>query len=142
MTLKITGLTPSKKANHIGEHFHSDLTCRVGVAEMMLSIRENSRGIRFNVYVQPRSSKNMIVGLHGDSLKIKVTAPPVEGAANKACIKFLAKCLSVSASSLEITAGRNSRTKTILFKSTAAPPTAKEIVDLKQQINQLIKGRF
>lgn len=105
----------------------------------MLSIRENTQGIRFKVYVQPRSSKNMIAGLHGDSLKIKVAAPPVDGAANKACVKFLAKCLSVSASSLEITAGHNSRTKTILLKSKATPPTAKEIADLKQQINHLIK---
>ncbi len=107
-------------------------------ADQMLSIRENSRGIRFKVYVQPRSSKNMIVGLHGDSLKIKVAAPPVDGAANKACIKFLATCLSVSASSLEILTGHNSRTKTILLKSKAPPPTAKEMADLKQQINQLI----
>ena len=105
----------------------------------MLSVCANPEGICFKVYVQPRSSKNMIVGLHDDRLKIKVTAPPVEGAANRACIKLLAKCLSVSASSLEITAGHNSRTKSILFKSKAAPPSATEIADLKQQIKHLIK---
>ena len=105
----------------------------------MVSIRENPQGILFKVYVQPRSSKNMIVGLHGDSLKIKVAAPPVEGAANRACIKLLAKCLSVSASYLKITAGHNSRTKSILFKSKAAPPSATEIADLKRQIKHLIK---
>jgi hypothetical protein len=105
----------------------------------MVSIRENPRGILFKVYVQPRSSINLIVGLHGDCLKVKVTAPPVEGAANKACIKLLAKCLSVSASSLEITAGHNSRTKSILFKSKAAPPSATEIADLKRQIKHLFR---
>ena len=105
----------------------------------MLSILENSQGILLKVYVQPRSSKNMIVGLHGDSLKIKVAAPPVDGAANKACVQFLAKCLSLSASSLEIITGHNSRTKTILLKYKVAPPTAKELANLKQQIDHLIK---
>ncbi|MGD2096974.1 MAG: DUF167 domain-containing protein [Desulfobacterales bacterium] len=102
-------------------------------------MRENPQGILFDVYVQPRSSKNMIVGLHGNRLKIKVAAPPVEGAANKACVKFLAKCLSVSASSLEIITGHHSRTKTILLKFEAAPPDAKAVADLKNQINRLIK---
>jgi uncharacterized protein (TIGR00251 family) len=105
----------------------------------MLSIRKTSQGICFKVYVQPRSSKDMIVGLHGDSLKIKVAAPPVDGSANGACIRLLAKCLSVSASSLDIIAGHHSRTKTILIKSKSAPPTPKEIADLKQQIGQFIK---
>ncbi|MBW1752297.1 MAG: DUF167 domain-containing protein, partial [Deltaproteobacteria bacterium] len=53
----------------------------------MLDIQENSDGITFKVYIQPRSSKNMIAGLHGDALKIKLKAPPVDGAANKMCIE-------------------------------------------------------
>ncbi|MBW2434650.1 MAG: YggU family protein [Deltaproteobacteria bacterium] len=105
----------------------------------MLSIRKTSQGICFTVYVQPRSSKNMIVGLHRDSLKVKVTAPPVDGAANRACIRLLAKCLSVPASSLDIITGHHSRTKTILLKANAVPPGAKELADLKQRINRLIK---
>jgi uncharacterized protein (TIGR00251 family) len=80
----------------------------------------------------------MIVGLHGDSLKLKVTAPPVEGAANKMCIKFLAKWLSVSPSSLEIISGQGSRTKKILLKSEQAPPSAEESRHLEQQIKRLI----
>jgi hypothetical protein len=107
---------------------------------MMLSIRENQRGILFNVSLQPRSSKNMIVGLHAESLKVKVTAPPVDGAANRMCIQFLAKCLSVSPSSLEIITGLNSRTKTILLKSRQSPPSAAEVTHLKRQINQLVKS--
>lgn len=106
--------------------------------DQMLPLRKHQQGMLFKVFVQPRSSQNRIVGLHADSLKIKVTAPPVDGAANRMCIKFLAKCLSVSASALEIIAGHNSRTKTILLKSKAAPLTAKEKTRLKQQINQLI----
>jgi uncharacterized protein (TIGR00251 family) len=80
----------------------------------------------------------MIVGLHGDSLKLKVTAPPVEGAANKMCIKFLAKRLSVSPASLEIISGHGGRTKKILLKSEQTPPSAEESRHLEQQIKRLI----
>jgi uncharacterized protein (TIGR00251 family) len=79
----------------------------------------------------------MIVGLHADSLKIKVAAPPVDGAANRMCVKFLAKCLSLPSSSLEIIAGHNSRAKTILLKSKQTLPSKAEYTHLKQQIVQL-----
>jgi uncharacterized protein (TIGR00251 family) len=80
----------------------------------------------------------MIVGRHGDSLKLKVTAPPVEGAANKMCIKLLANLLSVSPSSLEIISGQASRTKIILLKSEHAPPSPQELRHLEQLIKRLI----
>ena len=83
---------------------------------VMLSIQETPRGITFKVFVQPRSSKNMITGLHGDALKIKLKAPPVDGAANKMCISFLAKCLKISKSSLEIVSGQTSRSKRVLWR--------------------------
>jgi len=68
------------------------------------------------VYLQPKSSKNEVVGPYRDGIKVKVTAPPVEGKANEALIKFLAKELKVSASSVEILKGHNSREKMILIK--------------------------
>ena len=79
-------------------------------------IQKNPNGLTFKVFVQPRSSKNMITGIHDDALKIKLTAPPVDGAANKMCIKYLAKCLNVPKSSLKIISGLTSRSKVILFK--------------------------
>ena len=82
-----------------------------------LNIRKHPEGLVFKVLVQPRSSKNMIAGLHNEALKIKLTAPPVDNAANQMCLKFLAKCLGVSKSSLEIIAGHNSRHKQILLRS-------------------------
>ena len=106
--------------------------------DQMIFIQEHSRGIVFKVFIQPRSSKNMIVGRHGDSLKLKVTAPPVEGAANKMCVKLLAKSLSVSPSSLEIISGHGSRTKKILLKSEQTPPSAEESAHLVQKIKRLI----
>ncbi len=82
----------------------------------MLYFRESPEGIIFKIYVQPRSSKNKIAGLLGDALKIKLTAPPVDGAANDMCVRYLAKCLSVSGSRLEIVSGHTGKTKYILLK--------------------------
>jgi len=82
----------------------------------MFSIQEKPEGIVFKIFVQPRSSKNMIAGLYGDALKIKITSPPVDGAANEMCIKYLSKCLNISKSSLEIISGHTGRTKQILLK--------------------------
>ncbi len=84
--------------------------------KLMLYFKESLEGIIFKIRVQPRSSKNMIAGLFGDALKIKLTAPPVEGAANSMCIKYLSKCLSVSPHLLEIVSGHTGRTKYIMFR--------------------------
>jgi uncharacterized protein (TIGR00251 family) len=65
------------------------------------------------VYLQPRCSRNEIVGTYRDGIKVKVTAPPIEGKANEALIKFLAKEFKISASSVEIIKGHNSREKIV-----------------------------
>lgn len=79
-------------------------------------LKETDQGIVLKVFVQPRSAKNMIAGQHGDALKIKLTAPPVDGAANKMCIQYLAKFLKIPKSALEIISGHSSRTKRILLR--------------------------
>jgi len=78
-----------------------------------LKIAGTEDGVTFAVRVVPRASKNEIVGIHGDALKIRVTAPPVEGRANEALIAFLAKRLGVRKSQVEIVAGTTSRRKMI-----------------------------
>ena len=104
----------------------------------MLFIQEDSRGVKFKVFVQPRSSKNMIAGLHGDALKIRLTAPPVDNAANKMCIKFLSKSLQVSKSSLEIVSGHTSRTKMVHLRCRDdKKATRTEKARLKQRITSL-----
>ena len=80
-------------------------------------IQETLEGVIFKVIVQPRGSKNEILGLQGDALKLRLTAPPVEGAANKMCIDFLAKSLKVRKSDVEIVHGQRSRTKKMLVRS-------------------------
>jgi uncharacterized protein (TIGR00251 family) len=107
-----------------------------GDSKERLNIRNKPEGIVFNVLVQPRSSKNMIVGLHDGALKIKLTAPPVDNAANRMCLKFIAKCLGVSRSSLEIVTGHNSRHKQILLRSDQTKTTAGEHKHLRQIVKR------
>jgi len=68
---------------------------------------------RLEIYVQPRASKTQIVGIHGTALKIRLAAPPVDGAANEALIEYIADRLNVSKSSVRLVAGATSRRKTI-----------------------------
>ena len=65
------------------------------------------------VKIVPGSSKNKIVGVYNDALKITVTAPLIEGKANKKCIAYLAKYFDIAKSKIEILSGKNSRNKLI-----------------------------
>ena len=105
-----------------------------------LSIREHPDGVTFKIFVQPRSANNMIIGLHENALKLKLTAPPVDNAANKMCIKFLAKSLGVSKSHVEIISGHTSRTKHILIRSSQYKITEKEYSRLKDVVQNLISA--
>jgi len=75
----------------------------------MLKIDADKMGLKFIIYVQPGASRNQIVGLHGDTLKVKIKAPPVGGTANKMCISVLAKALKVTKSAIEIVSGSVSK---------------------------------
>jgi uncharacterized protein (TIGR00251 family) len=101
---------------------------------IMLEITENEQGLIFKIFVQPRSSKNEIKGLHGDALKVRLTAPPVDGAANKMCVKFLSKCFEISKSNIEVVSGLSSRTKRICIKPDKSKKTAKELDRIKKKI--------
>ena len=79
----------------------------------MIALREGPDGVSFAVRVQPRARRNAIVGELGDALKIALTAPPVDGRANEACIEFFADLLCVPRSSVTIASGQSSRNKVI-----------------------------
>ena len=68
-------------------------------------------GLLLNVYIQPRASKNQLCGIQGDALKIWLTSPPVDGAANKLCREFVAELFKTSKSSVIILSGETSRHK-------------------------------
>ena len=79
----------------------------------MIPIRDCDKGATFAVRVQPRASRNAVAGEMGDALKIALTAPPVEGKANEACVDFLAILLKVPRSSVTIASGESSRNKVV-----------------------------
>ena len=70
-------------------------------------------GVRFTVRVQPRASSNQVVGTYGTALKVRLMAPPVEGAANDALLGFLAGTLGVGRRAVRIVAGESSRSKIV-----------------------------
>jgi uncharacterized protein len=81
--------------------------------ETGLKVRETVAGLVIRLHVQPRAKRSEVVGLHDGALKMKVTAPPVDDAANRAIIEFFSKLLGISKSHLQILAGEKSRDKTL-----------------------------
>ena len=86
----------------------------------MIPIHETAAGVTFAVKIHPRAKKNAITGEVGDALKLALTAPPIEGRANDACIAFLAEILNVPRSSITIAAGQTSRNKVIRVSGLSA----------------------
>ena len=93
----------------------------------MVEVRDTASGVSFAVKVHPRAKKNAITGEIGDALKVALTAPPVEGKANEACIEFFAKLLKVPRSSVTIAAGQNSRNKLIRVTGLTAEEVARRL---------------
>jgi uncharacterized protein (TIGR00251 family) len=80
---------------------------------MTLRVSESNGSVRFSVRVQPRASSTEIVGLHGDAMKIRLAAPPVDGAANNALVDFLAAVFNVPRRDVRILAGESGRSKIV-----------------------------
>jgi uncharacterized protein (TIGR00251 family) len=78
-----------------------------------LRVEQREGRVRFAVRVQPRASRSEIVGLHGDALKVRLSAPPVEGAANVALVALLAEALGIPRRDVRIVAGASSRGKVV-----------------------------
>jgi len=79
----------------------------------MINVKEEHDSIFFTVRIVPRASKIEIVGSHGGALKIRVAAPPVDGAANSELVKLLSKTFGVSRNAVEILSGQSARTKQV-----------------------------
>ena len=89
--------------------------------ELNKLLRQTSKGVTLSCRVQPRASRNAIAGVLGESLKVALTAPPVDGKANAELCKFLADKAGLSKSCVQILSGETSRTKVILFTGIDLP---------------------
>lgn len=79
----------------------------------MIPTRRGGGGVSFVVAVQPRASRAAIEGVLGEALKVRLTAPPVDGAANKQCVELLAKAFGVPKSKVVIVSGASSKRKRV-----------------------------
>ena len=85
--------------------------------------------VTFSIQIQPRASKNEIMRIDDGRLKIRLTAPPVDGAANEALVKFLADQFNVSRSQVEIVSGHTGREKIIKISGMT-----------DEEVNRLLNG--
>ena len=86
----------------------------------MITITSTAGGVRFEVQVAPRASRETILGAHDGALKIALTAPPVDGEANAALIAFLAKRFGVPKRAVTIASGKTSKRKTVEVEGATA----------------------
>ena len=81
-----------------------------------LIVQDTKAGAVLSVHIQPKASTTECVGIHGDAIKIRVAAPPIDGAANDELIRFLARRLSIPVTSVQIKSGAAGRHKRVLLK--------------------------
>ncbi len=79
-------------------------------------VSEDAAGVTIAVQVVPRATRNEVAGVQGDLLKVRITAPPVEGAANEALLAFLAKALALRRRDLELVSGEHARRKLVRIR--------------------------
>lgn len=77
-------------------------------------------GVVLTLHIQPGAKKSGIVGLHGDALKIRLAAPPVDGKANAALLEFLAQKVGVGRTALELLSGQTARSKRVRIAGVGA----------------------
>jgi uncharacterized protein (TIGR00251 family) len=85
-----------------------------------LIVQDTKDGAILTVHLQPKASTTECVGIHGDAIKIRVAAPPVDDAANDELIQFLARQLSIPIASVRIHSGASGRHKRVLVKGATA----------------------
>ena len=94
-------------------------------------LEEKDGAVVLRVLVQPRASKNEVVGIHGDCLKIRITAPPVEDHANKKLCAFLSKLIGIGKRQIEVVEGRTTRVKKVKLSDTSMD-------EVKERLDYLI----
>lgn len=93
----------------------------------MLRVKETKEGSVFEIRLQPRAAHNRISGVRGGVLCLRVTAPPVEGEANRAVLELLAEALGYPKTRLEIVTGQKGRNKSVLIRGVPADDAARRL---------------
>ncbi len=106
----------------------------------MNALIETEKGLLLEIYVQPRSSKSCLAGIFDGRLKIRVKSPPVDNAANKECLRLLAKKLGLPKSRLTIASGHTGRRKKVLISWPAGGPKTDEAGSLYRSVESLLKS--
>jgi len=83
--------------------------------------------VRLKLRVQPRASRTELAGLHGDEIRMRIAAPPVDGAANEALVRFLAERLGVARFAIRVTSGAGSRSKTVIVSGVSRDQAAQQL---------------
>ncbi|EOC0055956.1 DUF167 family protein YggU [Cronobacter turicensis] len=89
----------------------------------MSAVSKTVDGLVLRLYIQPKASRDSIIGLHGDELKVAITAPPVDGQANAHLVKYLAKQFRVAKSQVVIEKGELGRHKQVKITEPQQIPT-------------------
>jgi len=111
--------------------------------KIMSPIIKKPDGVVLKVFVQPKSTKNEIVGIHEDAVKIRLTAPPIDNAANEMCVKFHAKQLGIPKSAMKIISGNASRHKQLFisYAQDSNPAHPDNIAALLDRIENQIQSK-
>ena len=95
----------------------------------MSAVSETADGLVLRLYIQPKASRDALVGVHGDELKVAITAPPVDGQANAHLVKFLAKQFRVAKGQVVIEKGELGRHKQVkIINPQQIPPPVAELI--------------
>lgn len=94
----------------------------------MPPISPTATGVRLRLRIQPRASREEVAGVAGDAIRVRLTAPPVDGAANEALIRFLAARLGVPRSAVELVSGRAGRTKLVAIAGLSVEEAARRLL--------------
>ncbi len=89
----------------------------------MVAVEMQQGDLLLNLYIQPKASRDQIVGLHGDELKVAITAPPIDGKANAHLSKYLSKAFKVPKSDVHIIKGELGRHKQVRIIAPKTMPT-------------------
>lgn len=97
-------------------------------------VQDSADGAVLTVHVQPKASRTECVGIHGDALKFRVAAPPVDGAANEELIRFLAQEFSIARSAIRLESGTNGRHKRIRLQGVTAERITARLIEKRKDL--------